>query len=186
MGTLRAAYLVDQMGKIIGTKTTPVTLQEYQYGNLQADMEYQLSVGPLALAAGGHAKVTIRNPVGSGKLFVVFATQIVHTSTQISFCEWRYEPTSSLPATAVTERNLLCKSPWTANSQAVVLSGTSATTAMGGGTLIGTLALPGGRQNLIHQVPWCLAAGVMVGFNLPVSGADIDCVFRIAWLELPA
>lgn len=184
---MRGIHLIDFNGMLLGTIDNPMVHQTQIFGHMLNDRQYQADTFEQTLAAGGHFKYTIENPANSGKLYIVFATMFLHTAAAMSFIQWRHNPTTSLPATTVTPVNSKITNPINnENSQAIVMRGQSETTAMGGGTLIGTIAMPPDVYGNIIQVPWALAAGVKVGFNMPVTGTGVRSTIQLGWYEIDA
>lgn len=144
---------------------------------------YFAGSGRLSLSVAGNIRGTLTNPAG--------ATTNVHVlrmsglGTSVSWANLLLNPTAGLPASAArrVNNNILSM----AGDASVLKVDTDTTTALSGGTDLGTtLGVPGGRRFQIDfNIPIVLGPGASLGVAIPFTGAA-DAAFSLYWYRTPA
>lgn len=136
--------------------------------------------GKRTLSLAGNFRATLENPAGSGKTLYVVRLSAFATAT--GWARLFVNPTTGLPTAAPRyELNAVLGHPNPA--VAVLRADTDTTVALGGGTDTEIdLAVPANERVEVDMPPLVVAAGNVVGINVPFAGAA-DSTMNVYWYE---
>lgn len=148
--------------------------------NVQQGNAYFGLSGKLSLALAGNLRATFANPAGSGKR--VFVPGIVVTHNALMAWGTLYtNPVTNLPTTdrAMTNMRLGYNNP----PASLFKVDTHLTQALSGGTTIGQVGIPTGR-NIFEEHILLLEPGMSVGLNCPFLGIFDAEIIVYFWEEV--
>lgn len=144
---------------------------------------YFAGSGRLTLSVAGNIRGALANPAGSTDNIHVL--RMSGLGTAVGWATLLYNPTTGLPATAArrVNNNILSM----AGDNSVLKVDTDTTTALGGGTDLGTvIGVPAGRRFEINfAIPIVIPPGASLGVGIPFTGAA-DAAFSLYWYRTPA
>lgn len=136
--------------------------------------------GRLNLTVAGNIRITISNPVGSGKTVSILRIACLATAT--GWASLILNPTTGLPVSA-TRPILNAIAGGGIPPVAQVKVDTDVTTPLGGGTDTGVvLGIPTTERVEINTPPLVLGQGVTLGINVPFGGAS-EMSGSVYWVE---
>lgn len=142
---------------------------------------YTVTSPQLTVAIASNARFTLSNPSGSGKNIIIYCLETYIASGTASYASIFSNPTTNLPAAALTPVNQNLTS---ANTSSAVVKADANLAAMSGGTTMFTLPVPTGERVAYKEQLLIIPPGMMVGINAPLLLATNGSFKLDFWEEI--
>lgn len=177
--TAANGYLAAMSASLAGMTGSAATLES----RVKAGTAYIASVGKLTLSLGFlNLKATIENPAGSGKVLYVYALEIAQDGVALAWPSLLLNPTTNKPSgTAGTAK--FNQNPGSPNTTVALIKSAVEAAAMSGGTDLGAVPIPTGRQVYRDHI-YALPPGTVLGMNL-AGAIGLNGTIRAFYWEEP-